>query len=91
MQLARCRIVECTRHRSQPAIGDIFVLCDRILANRLQISVLKLMFKLDPVLPRLCHRHSENVLELGRIVSLAAFPAPHPLNQLIGRIGIGNV
>src|SRR5215510_9602454 len=68
--------------RSERARREILERCDRILANRLEIRLLKRMLELDPFGPRFLERGAEHELELAGVIGLAPGLAAQPLDDL---------
>ena len=62
---------------------------DRLLADFLEIAPLEFALEGDPFLPGLLERDAEHLLELVGVVALAAFVAPDPGDDFLGRIGVG--
>ena len=57
-----------------------------VAADQLEIPVLEIPFKSDPLAPRLVDRPAEDATELRGVVGLAALLARNPLDDFFGRV-----
>ena len=82
-------VVIGTRHRAHRRGKKVAVRSDRVFPHLGEVALLEVALEGDPVLPRALERDAEHVLELVRVVALAALVAPRPRDHVLGRVRVG--
>ena len=78
---------EMPRNRSQRLLGHVFVRRYRVLSNGSEVPGLEFFFPTNPGLPGFRQGQAIHLLELRRVVALAAFITLPPRHKLFGAVG----